>query len=210
MRSLLTACSLLALTACGGRAAAPTAVANHTATTAGGLTVRAIDWQNRTYTQGGAAIGYPVVDGEYAYALDEDGKIVAADYQPKDPDAYVERGWFMVAKPVFGDVDGDGAEEALIITFENTGGSGQFTMIEVYTIRGGQEVVLGHIPGGDRGDGGISDVSLDGRTVVVDRLHAADGDGACCPSKLQRERWQWDGAAFVEDEAARVLTDLPE
>ncbi len=210
MRSLVPACSLLVLTACGGRAAAPTAVANHTTTTAGHLTVRAIDWQNRTYASGGAPGGYPVVDGEYAYAWDEDGKIVSADYQPKDPDAYVERGWFTVSPPVFGDVDGDGVEDALIVTVENTGGTGQFSMLEVYTIRGGQAVVLGAIPGGDRGDGGLSDVALEGRVIVVERMHSVDGDGACCPSKLQRERWRWTGAAFVEDVAARTLTDLGE
>jgi hypothetical protein len=29
-----------------------------------------------------------------------------------------------------------------------------------------------------------------------------------CPSKLQAERWSWNRTPFVEDEAARVLSDL--
>jgi hypothetical protein len=41
-------------------------------------------------------------------------------------------------------------------------------------------------------------------------MMSMEGDGACCPSKLQHERWSWDGKAFVEDEKARTLSDFAE
>jgi hypothetical protein len=184
-------------------------VANHTG---GGISavpnispIRAIDWMNRTYQTGDAE--YTVSAGTFEYAYDEEGNIVAADYQPADPDGYVERGFFSVTEPVYADVDGDGIEEAVIILLENTGGTGMFSGIDVYTLRDGKETVLGGIPGGDRGDGGISDVRVEGQVVIVERFMSQDGDGACCPSKLQTERWRWDGKTFVEDEGARRLTD---
>ena len=46
--------------------------------------------------------------------------------------------------------------------------------------------------------------------MLVDRMMSQEGDGACCPSKLQQERWAWKGGAFVEDEAARRLVDMPQ
>ncbi len=200
---------LLAAAACGGGKKSPTTVGNTSSAgaTSGGLTVRSIDWLNRTYESGDAG-PVTVKDGVYEYAMDGNGNVVSADYQPTDPDEYVERGSFEVGKPLFGDLDGDGAEEAVLVTYFNGGGTGRFTGVDVYAIRDGKEVVIGGIPGGDRGDGGIDDVQLEGKVVVVARMMAMEGDGACCPSKLQHERWSWDGKTFVEDEAARSLTDF--
>jgi hypothetical protein len=206
-RSLL-ALALLpsALAACGGTPGAATVPANRTAAAAGtGPSVRSIDWLNRTY-----ASGYAVENGVYEYAFDEHGNQVSGDYQSKDPDAYIPRGSFTVNPPLFADVTGDGIEDVIIFSVENGGGTGRFSAIDVYTMRDGREVVLGEIPGGDRGDGGILDVTIDGLVVKVERMMAQDGDGACCPSKLQHERWRWDGKAFVEDVAARVVADFTE
>lgn len=200
---------LAAAAACGGGAKPATTVGNNSSAGAGGKTVHDIDWLNRSYDSG--EVGQVTVkDGVYEYAMDENGNMVAADYEPKDPDAYVERGSFEVSKPLFGDLDGDGADEAVLVVYFNGGGTGRFTGIDVYGMRDGKEAVIGGIPGGDRGDGGISDVKLEGKVVVVDRMMSMEGDGACCPSKLQHERWSWDGKAFVEDEAARTLSDFGE
>ena len=74
-------------------------------------------------------------------------------------------------------------------------------------MRDGAPVVIGGIPGGDRGDGGIYDVNVEGGLAIVKRLHSLDEDGACCPSKVQVEHWRWDGSRFVEDESARTMID---
>jgi hypothetical protein len=206
-RSLL----LLMIAACGAPAtpAATTTPTNTTAAPAGN-TVHDIDWLNFTYRAGIGEMEeqYTVVDGELEFAYDMEGNRVAPDYEPANPDEYIERGYFQVAAPEFGDLDGDGADEALIISVHNTGGTGQFDAITVYTMRDGGPAILGHIPGGDRGDGGISSASIADGAVVVERMMSQEGDGACCPSKAQHERWTFQGGAFVEDESARRLTDL--
>jgi hypothetical protein len=208
--------SLLLLTiaaACGAPAkpAATTTTPTNTANDDGGAkTVHDIDWLNFTYRAGIGEMEeqYTVVNGEAEFAYDMDGNMVAPDYEPANPDDYVERGYFQVAAPEFGDLDGDGADEALIVSVLNTGGTGQFDAITVYTMRDGGPAILGQIPGGDRGDGGISSASITDGAVVVERMMSQEGDGACCPSKAQHEVWRFQGGAFVEDETARELTDL--
>lgn len=195
----LAAVLVLALAACGG-AAKPATVRNGAgpAVTAG--TVRAVDWANRTY-QFGDEGPWTVVDGEYNFAYDSDGNPVPGDYQAKD-DEYVERGSFSVGTPLFGDLTGDGAEEAVLVTYFDGGGTGRFTSVNVFGMKDGKAVEIGGIPGGDRADGGIDGVVLDGAKVMVDRY--ATQSGACCPDTLVHETWKWNGVAFVEDEAART------
>jgi hypothetical protein len=206
-RSLL----LLTLAACGAPPAATTTTPpTNTTTVPSGKTVHDVDWLNFTYTAGIGEVEekYTVVNGELEFAYDMDGNQVAPDYVPANPDDYVEHGYFQVAAPEFGDVDGDGLDEAMIVSVLNTGGTGQFDAITIYTMRGGEPAILGQIPGGDRGDGGISSATITDGAVLVERMMSQDGDGACCPSKAQHERWSWQGGAFVEDESARELTDL--
>lgn len=200
----LALAALLVLAACGGKAASP-AIANRGGADTG-TGIRAIDWANRTYQSGEGT--FTVKDGSAEFAFDENGNEVAADYEPTDPDAFVERGYFNVAAPVFGDVDGDGAEDAVIITVYNGGGTGQFDGADVYAMREGQPTIIGGVPGGDRGDGGLYGVAFEGKVLVVQRMMSQDGDGACCPSKLQVERWSWRDGKLVEDEAARTLVDM--
>lgn len=200
----LATLSLVLLAACGAKARPATPVDNQAAGAT--ASIRSVDWQNRTYDLGGDG-KYTVKDGSYEFAYDENGNEVAGDYQPSDPDVFVERGEFSVSTPVYGDLDGDGAEEAVIITYFNGGGTGRFTGITVFSMKDGQPVELGGVPGGDRGDGGVADVKLDGDVVLVDRLMSMEDDGACCPSKIQHERWRWNGTAFAEDEAARTMSD---
>lgn len=155
--------------------------------------VRAIDWQNRTYVL--AELGAVTVkDGHADFGISDDNQI--AETGP-------EHGSYAVDRPLFADVDGDGIEDAVISSVLSTGGTGHFSEVRIYTMRAKKIVELGVIPGGDRGDGGIRRVALDGNTVIVERNVLAEGDGLCCASSFQRERWVWRHGALVEDVAAR-------
>ena len=197
-----------ALGACG-HAATEVPLANRNA--APPMTgVRAIDWRNRTYEL--EAIGPIMVkDGRADFALDDDGKIVAsgdasgsAKGDARDSAASGDTpGSFRVESPLFADIDGDGSEDAVVSSVLGTGGTGQFSAVTIYTVRDGKVVAVAEIPGGDRGSGGIRRVALDGRAVIVERNVLAEGDGACCASTFQRERWVWRDGQIVEDTAAR-------
>jgi hypothetical protein len=182
----------LTWTACGGARAGDPPLANRDAAPAA-TGVRAIDWRNRAYALTGLG-AVAVKDGRAEFALDDNGKVSATGETSAS---------FRVEPPLFADIDGDGADDAVISTALGTGGTGQFSSVAVYALRGGRVVSLGDIPGGDRGDGGIRRIALDGRAVIVERNVLAEGDGACCASTWRRERWIWRGGALVEDPAAR-------
>jgi hypothetical protein len=162
--------------------------------------VRAVDWQNHTYVLD--ELGAVTVKAGHAdFGISDDNKAVEAGGA---------NGSYEVQRPLFADVDGDGVEDAVISGVLSTGGTGHFSDVRIYTMRGGRIVELGTIPGGDRGDGGIRKVALDGNAVIVDRNVLAEGDGACCASRWQRERWSWRNGAMTEDTAARgPLTPAP-
>jgi len=67
----------------------------------------------------------------------------------------LEGTYFEVREVLYGDLDGDGHDEALVRTLCNTGGTGQFDEGFVYGSKNGKPVLLGRIPGGDRASGGV-------------------------------------------------------
>jgi hypothetical protein len=177
--------------ACGHPAGDPPLGNRHPAAPATG--VRAIDWRNRPYVLTGLG-AITVRDGRAEFALDDEGKLSAGGATPAS---------FRVDPPLFADVDGDGTEDVVIGSVLGTGGTGQFSSIAVYTVRRGEVVALGEIPGGDRGDGGIRRVAIEAGAVLVERSVLSEGDGACCASTWRRERWIWRDGQLVEDAAAR-------
>jgi hypothetical protein len=184
----VAAASVLAACAHGGGAP----IANRGAGGAAGE-VRAIDWQNHTYALD--ELGpVTVKNGTADFAISDDNKAVEAG---------AGSGSYRVDPPRYADVDGDGIEDAIIASVTSTGGTGHFSEIRIYTVRAGKIVELGAIAGGDRGDGGIRRVALDGSAVIVERNVLAEGDGVCCASGAQRERWVWKAGEMVEDTAAR-------
>lgn len=189
--------SIILLAACGGSTKQPPAgTVAGSAAGAAATAIRAIDFANRTYESDAGKV--TVVDGE-------------VELPPEDPEMPEMLMSFSVGKPSYGDVDGDGVEEAVVVTSFNGGGTGQFTEAEVYALRAGakEPVRIGVIGGGDRGDGGLDDVRIEGDVIRVDRNLATEDDGTCCPSKLVQETWRWDGKAFVEDEAKRTTVANP-
>jgi hypothetical protein len=180
--------------ACGG---APAPVANHAP--GAPSEIRAIDWQNRAYTLGNDLGTVTVVRGDADFVINDDGKIVAG----AAPGTGDGGGNYHVDPPLFADINGDGTEDAVVSAVTSTGGTGHFSEVDVYTVRDHQVVDLAAIPGGDRGDGGIRKVSLSGTTIVVERNVLAEGDGICCASNTQHERWRWQHGELAEDVAAR-------
>lgn len=187
MHALRTSLVALALAACHG--------APDPQRPGGASAIRAIDWQNRTYDL--ADLGSIAVKaGAADFAFDDNNRIV-----PSGRGAGT--GYYKVEPALFADVNADGTEDAIITSVTGTGGTGAFSQIQIYTVRDHKVVELAAIAGGDRGDGGIRKVTLDGAAIIVERNLLADGDGACCASQAQRERWTWKNGQLVEDTAAR-------
>ena len=200
----------LAAAACGGTTAPVGSVGN---TGSGGAanadrSIRTVDWSRFTYDTGEDG-RFTVAGGTADFVFDDDGATMTrAEFARRHPGVDpTERGSFSVEAPVFGDVDRDGVEDAVITSSLWGGGTGHFTNVWIYRMRDGAPVVLGSIPGGDRAEGGIAGVAVaSGGAVLVSR-YETDG-GACCPERVAHEVWRWNGAVFAQDVDVRRVEAL--
>jgi hypothetical protein len=116
---------------------------------------------------------------------------------------------FQVTGVEYGDVNGDGREDAMVLTVCNTGGSGAFSDAFVFSASDGHATLLAHLAGGDRADGGFGDIEAIPGGVVVDR-YVNNGSGACCPDFVDRIAFRLTGGKLKEPRRlsrTRVIED---
>jgi hypothetical protein len=162
------------------------------------LDLRKVRWRDRSYDFGNE---------------ERDGELFSGRFDVKGGEHHWDRGggdrgWFMVSKPSFGDVDGDRRDEALVVATLNTGGSGQFSLVLLFRSGTDGPVRIGSIGGGDRAHGGVRSVAIDRQGRIALERNFSD-QGACCPSHVDHELWRWDGSSLVELEAERRRVALP-
>lgn len=144
--------------------------------------IRRVDFMNHEYP--GYCFGddaVRTVDGIYSWQDDEDDLTIELE----------------VLGVEYGDLDGDGVEEAVVLTNCSGGGTGQFTRAWVYRWSGDRALVMGVVKGGDRADGGLASARVQDGVVVVERYRGDESSGACCPVFVDTERWGWNGREFV-------------
>ena len=135
---------------------------------AGVTNIRKVDFRNFTYLSGS---GTPIT-------------VKAGVYRnTTNPD---EPTYFQVLDVDHGDLDGDGVEEAIVTTLENTGGTGQFTDGLIFRLVGGTPKQIGDLGIGDRADGGIHGITIVSGRIVVER-YSETNSGACCPTAIERD-----------------------
>lgn len=112
------------------------------------------------------------------------------------------------ARPAFinyGDVTGDGIEEAiLVLGVEVPRGTAVPHVVYVFTLVNEKPRVLWDFETGDRADGGLRQVYADSAQLVIElygknrvvghQLYHASQD--CCPVYFTRARYKWDGSRF--------------
>jgi hypothetical protein len=116
---------------------------------------------------------------------------------------------------VYGDVTGDGREEAMVVQSQSIKGSAVPFFVYVYNMERGRPRLLWSFYAGERGDGGLRQVYSDGGQLVVelygrDRVVNGgtsvmeDNGGVCCPRFFTRSRYWWRGGNFrlMKKEAA--------
>jgi heat shock protein HslJ len=101
-----------------------------------------------------------------------------------------------------GDVDGDGADEAVVVLAANAGGTGEMSYLAVVGRAGGTVKNVATAPIGDRVQ--LREAKVDSRRVILDVVQAGETDAACCPGDLVTRTWELSGTALKE--AAPVKT----
>jgi len=101
-----------------------------------------------------------------------------------------------------GDLDGDGAEEAVVLLAANAGGTGETSYVAVVGRPDGNVTNVATAPVGDRVQ--VRNARVAERRIVLDVVRAGENDAACCPGDLVTRTWELSGAALKE--AAPVKT----
>jgi hypothetical protein len=105
---------------------------------------------------------------------------------------------FSVEVSGYGDLDGDGKDEAIIKTIQNTGGSGNFSNAIIFTMKNGKPVVLTEFVGGDRGDGGIISATIKDKMLIVEQNKLGEKGGACCPEFVTTTNYELKASKLVQ------------
>jgi hypothetical protein len=147
--------------------------------------IRSVNFENFTYPEIGSRGKFTLKDGQ----------------EPTDSDPR------SLVDVIYGDVTGDGEEEALVVHSQSTGGSAIPYFVYVYTMNRGKPKLLWSFYAGERGDGGLRQVYGEGGGLVVelygrDRVVNGgtsveeDNIGVCCPKFYTRSRYEWRGGRF--------------
>jgi hypothetical protein len=137
--------------------------------------------------------------------------------ETRDKQGFVDGMGIYLSDVSYGDVTGDGLEEAIVTMSIVTGGSALPDIVYIYTLQGGKPRLLWAFDTGDRADGGLRRVKAENSCLLVELygngrilgkdLYAEDktNRGACCPTFFTRARYKWTGNGFRLASKPKVL-----
>jgi hypothetical protein len=145
--------------------------------------IRSTDFKNFTYPAlcaGDNPESITVKNGEFSKETQMDG--------------YIDRIYFNVFDISYGDLNGDGGDEAIVLSSCNTGGTGNFSEGFVFTANAGRPVLLARIPGGDRAYGGLRKAKVENGLLVVESNDPGENGANCCPELAITTRYKLTGS----------------
>jgi hypothetical protein len=98
----------------------------------------------------------------------------------------------------YGDLTGDGTEEAIVKLNYSTGGTHNWDYLYVYRLTKSHLSLLGRLESGSRGNGGLISVKVKGTSLVTDFADKDKLRGDCCSAGFIRVRYRWQRGTFVE------------
>jgi hypothetical protein len=108
----------------------------------------------------------------------------------------------------YGDLDGDGGEDAAVRLNYSTGGTSNWDFLYIYKLDRGLPKIMGVLESGSRGYGGLVRTSIAEGLLVLDFADPERRVGDCCSEGYIRIRYRWRHAGFAE-EGSRERGDLP-
>jgi heat shock protein HslJ len=96
------------------------------------------------------------------------------------------------------DLDGDGADETVVLLWQNSGGSGTFSYIAVMDNVNGEWSNVATAPLGDRVQ--VRSGAVKNAAITLDVVQQGEEDPACCPSQLATRSWTLEGGKLEEHE----------
>ncbi len=99
---------------------------------------------------------------------------------------------------VYGDLQGDSREEAVVVLRFESGGTMYHYWVYVYSVDAGKPRLLAYFRAGDRSARGLYRVYVRNRKLIVELYDPDKSQGDCCSSGFIREGYRWVGQSFVK------------
>lgn len=163
--------------------------------------IRKIDFKNFTYPW--YPTDYPPPHGERKITL-RDGEMKV------DAPRNIDRLRAGLANVSYADLTGDGKEEAIVTVVTNFDPNGSVACIFVYTLRSNEPKLLWSLETGDRANGGLRTLRVEGFDLVVEQYDIKfdwakgryeGGTALCCPKRFIRSHYRWDGEHFEKSKS---------
>jgi hypothetical protein len=163
--------------------------------------IRAVDFRNFTFPE---TEGLHIPHSRKRSFKLKDGSLP----ETRDKQGFVDEMGIDLSKVRYGDVTGDGQEEAIVVLSILTGGSAMPNCVYVYTWDQRRPKLLWAFDTGDRTDGGLRRVNAENGYLLVELygnrrilgkdLYGEDktNRGACRQTLFTRARYKWTGNRF--------------
>jgi heat shock protein HslJ len=131
----------------------------------------------------------------------EDSGVVTLTDGRYEGEPYVEGGASrlvvtLISPLAFGDLDGDGVDDAAVILVANPGGSGTFYSLEAVRDESGEPAHLASHSLGDRAQ--IRSLAIEGGQIALEMVTHGPDDPMCCPTQIVRNTYALEGGELVE------------
>jgi hypothetical protein len=181
------------------------------------ITIRRIDFDNFTYPWSDAEPPEDLNQPWHWFTSKPDGHFRAVNgvhhFNLRDQDSYVREHSPLVSvdSVTYGDLDGDGVEDAVVALNYSTGGTANWDYLYVYKLESGQPRLLARMETGSRGYGGLVRAFVRNQLLIVDFADSERRVGDCCSEGYVRVNYRWREGAFVEEgQRERGKIDLQE
>ena len=140
-------------------------------------------------------------DGNYEEQISESGAefaITAGIY----PDYQDEESKYKIA---FGDLNNDKKDDAAVILFSNTGGSGSWIDLAVILNSNGEPIFIDSVPLGDKTR--INSIIINKEIITLDMLIHGPNDAMCCPTleRIAKYKLSENKLLEVKEETADLV-----
>jgi heat shock protein HslJ len=147
-------------------------------------------FENNPFGQAQTFTYQELANATYQSELSASGSVTLVNGEYRDP-SQAGTALIMSNYAAFGDVTGDGQEDAVLVLIATGGGSGTFYYLTVVQHQG-EALLDARTLIGDRVR--LNSLQIAGKQIVVDMLQAGPNDPQCCPSIQAIQRYQWTGA----------------
>jgi hypothetical protein len=166
-------------------------------------TIRQIDFDNFTYLWSDPPENVPMTWGWLTSPPDMHFRAVNRihHFYSRGQDEYERRFAPLVSvdSVTYGDLDGDGVEEAVVSLNYSPGGTANWDYLYIYKLKRGQPNLVARMQTGSRGDGGLIRAFVRDQLLILDFADPERRMGDCCSEGYVRVRYRLHDGLFSQE-----------